>query len=317
LILGGTIGLVDPVWRVIAAPHARMHHAKKIRLGEVAMKLLRFGDVGHERPGLLDGAGKIRDLSSVTDDIAGTTLSSQVLSRIAEIDPETLPVIDDSPRLGAPVGRVPKFLGIGLNYRDHAQETGMPIPEQPIVFAKASSCISGPNDSVVMPKGWDRVDWEVELAVVIGDRAKNVTEADALRHVAGYCICNDVSERSLQVGGAGEWIKAKSRDGFGPLGPWLVTKDEIPDPQALSLSLDVDGERMQTGSTATMVFGVAELVSYISRFMTLVPGDVITTGTPPGVGMGRKPRRFLKPGEEMVLRISGLGEQRLRVERES
>jgi len=211
---------------------------------------------------------------------------------------------------------VPKFFGIGLNYRDHAEETGMPIPEVPIVFAKASSCVSGPYDPILAPKGWERMDFEIELAVVIGSRAKNVAEDDALDHVAGYTICDDVSERSLQVGGPGEWIKAKSHDSFGPLGPWLVTKDEIPDPQALDLSLDLNGERMQTGSTSTMIFGVAQLVSYISKYMTLIPGDVITTGTPPGVGMARKPRVFLKPGDQLRLAISGLGEQRLRVQAE-
>ena len=213
------------------------------------------------------------------------------------------------PRLGAPVGVVPKFLGIGLNYRDHAAETGMPIPEVPIVFVKASSCVSGPNDPILMPEDWQRMDYEVELAVVIGSQTKRVSEADALAHVAGYTICNDVSERSLQKGGPGEWLKAKSYDSFGPLGPWLVTRDEVPDPQELDLTLDLNGTRMQTGNTSTMVFSVAHLVSYISRFMTLMPGDVITTGTPPGVGMARNPRVFLKPGDQLRLTVSGLGEQ--------
>jgi 2-keto-4-pentenoate hydratase/2-oxohepta-3-ene-1,7-dioic acid hydratase in catechol pathway len=208
---------------------------------------------------------------------------------------------------------VPKFLGIGLNYRDHAEETGMSIPEIPIVFAKASSCVSGPTDPVLQPKGFDRMDFEVELAFVIGTRAKDVPEPGALDYVAGYAICNDVSERSLQKDGPGEWIKAKSRDSFGPLGPWLVTTDEIQDPQNLDLTLDLNGVRMQTGSTSTMIFGVAALISYISKYMTLVPGDVITTGTPPGVGMARKPRVFLKPGDEIRATISGLGEQRLKV----
>lgn len=274
------------------------------------MRLLRFGEYGAEKPGLLDKDGKIRDLSDIVDDLSGPVLNAQSLDKLAEIDPAELPAVDNSVRIGAPIGRVPKFLGIGLNYRDHAEETGLPIPEKPIVFAKATSCIVGPDDSVLMPDGWTRMDWEVELAVVIGDRAKCVSEADALSYVAGYTICNDVSERSLQIGGAGEWMKAKSYDTFGPLGPWLVTRDEIPDPQALDLTLDLDGERMQTGSTSTMIFSVAELVSYISQYMTLEPGDVITTGTPPGVGMGRKPRRFLQAGEEMVLKIAGLGEQR-------
>jgi 2-keto-4-pentenoate hydratase/2-oxohepta-3-ene-1,7-dioic acid hydratase in catechol pathway len=226
-------------------------------------------------------------------------------------------MVEGAPRLGPPVGLVPKFLGIGLNYRDHAEETGMPIPEVPIVFAKASSCVSGPYDPVLAPKGFGRMDYEVELAVVIGTTAKNVKEAGALDHVAGYCIGNDISERSLQKGGPGEWIKAKSYDTFGPLGPWLVTTDEVPDPQSLALALDLNGTRMQTGSSSTMIFGVAALVSYISQYMTLMPGDVITTGTPPGVGMARKPRVFLKPGDEIRATISGLGEQRFKVVAES
>lgn len=258
---------------------------------------------------MLGPDGQILDLSQEVDDIAGEALSPSSLERLKALDPGSLPVADDATRIGAPVGIVPKFFGIGLNYRDHAEETGMPIPEAPIVFAKANSCVSGPYDPVLAPKGWQRMDFEVELAVVIGSPAKNVAENDALKHVAGYCICNDVSERSLQVGGPGEWLKAKSYDSFGPLGPWLVTLDEIPDPQKLDLTLDLNGTRMQTGSTATMIFGVAHLVSYLSRFMTLQPGDVITTGTPPGVGMARKPRVFLKPGDELRLTVSGLGEQ--------
>jgi 2-keto-4-pentenoate hydratase/2-oxohepta-3-ene-1,7-dioic acid hydratase in catechol pathway len=277
------------------------------------MKLLRYGEFGQEKPGILDAGGLIRDLSGIVEDIAGKALGRESLSRIKGLDLEALPLVKGQPRIGAPVGVVPKFLGIGLNYRDHAEETGMPIPEIPIVFAKASSCVSGPYDPVLAPKGFERMDFEVELAVVIGTRAKNVAKADALSFVAGYAICNDVSERSLQVGGPGEWIKAKSHDSFGPLGPWLVTTEEIPDPQRLDLTLDLNGARMQTGSTSTMIFGVAELVSYISKYMTLVPGDVITTGTPPGVGMARKPRVFLKPGDELRLTVSGLGEQRLKV----
>jgi 2-keto-4-pentenoate hydratase/2-oxohepta-3-ene-1,7-dioic acid hydratase in catechol pathway len=277
------------------------------------MKLVRFGDSGQEKPGLLDGNGRIRDLSGVVGDLAGEVLGRESLTRLKEIDPETLPLVEGSPRLGAPVGVVPKFLGIGLNYRDHAEETGMPIPEVPIVFAKASSCVSGPDDPVLAPAAFKRMDYEVELAFVIGTRAKNVAKENALDYVAGYCIGNDVSERSLQKGGPGEWIKAKSHDSFGPLGPWLVTTDEIPDPQALDLSLDLNGERMQTGNTSTMIFSVADLVSYISQYMTLVPGDVVTTGTPPGVGMARDPRVFLKPGDEMVLRVQGLGEQHAKV----
>ncbi|MGK2922563.1 MAG: fumarylacetoacetate hydrolase family protein [Methyloceanibacter sp.] len=277
------------------------------------MKLVRFGDSGQEKPGLLDSNGQIRDLSGVVGDLAGDALGPESLNRLKQIDPETLPLIEGSPRLGAPVGVVPKFLGIGLNYRDHAEETGLPIPEVPIVFAKASSCVSGPNDPVLAPAAFKRMDYEVELAVVIGSRAKNVSVEDALDYVAGYCIGNDVSERSLQKGGPGEWIKAKSHDSFGPLGPWLVTTDEIPDPQALDLSLDLNNARMQTGNTSTMIFSVADLVSYISQYMTLVTGDVITTGTPPGVGMARNPRVFLKPGDEMVLRVQGLGEQHAKV----
>ena len=277
------------------------------------MKLLRYGEFGREKPGILDAGGLIRDLSGVVDDLAGQALGRESLNQIKGLDLEALPLVKGQPRIGAPVGVVPKFLGIGLNYRDHAEETGMPIPEIPIVFAKASSCVSGPYDPVLAPKGFERMDFEVELAVVIGTRAKNAPLADAMSFVAGYAICNDVSERSLQVGGPGEWIKAKSHDSFGPLGPWLVTTEEIPDPQKLDLTLDLNRARMQTGSTATMIFGVAELVSYISKYMTLVPGDVITTGTPPGVGMARKPRVFLKPGDEMRLTVSGLGEQRLKV----
>ena len=274
------------------------------------MKLVRFGDSGQEKPGLVDGNGRIRDLSGVVGDIAGDVLGPEGLNRLKAIDPETLPLVEGNPRLGAPVGAVPKFFGIGLNYRDHAEETGLPIPEVPIVFYKATSCVSGPNDAILAPAGFKRMDYEVELAVVIGSRVKNVSADDALDYVAGYCIGNDVSERSLQKGGPGEWLKAKSYDTFGPLGPWLVTTDEIPDPQVLELTMDLNGERMQTGNTSTMIFSVADLVSYISKYMTLMPGDVITTGTPPGVGMARNPRVFLKPGDELVLRVAGLGEQR-------
>jgi 2-keto-4-pentenoate hydratase/2-oxohepta-3-ene-1,7-dioic acid hydratase in catechol pathway len=277
------------------------------------MKLLRYGEHGLEKPGILDGQGQIRDLSGIVGELAGETLGRESLSRLKALDVLRLPLVEGSPRLGAPIGLVPKFLGIGLNYRDHAEETGMPIPEVPIVFAKATSCVSGPDDPILAPKDFQRMDFEVELAVVIGSRARNVAVENALGCVAGYCIGNDVSERSLQKGGPGEWIKAKSHDSFGPLGPWLVTTDEIPDPQNLDLTLDLNGERMQTGNTATMIFTVAELVSYISTYMTLVPGDVITTGTPPGVGMARKPRVFLKPGDELVLKVAGLGEQHAKV----
>jgi 2-keto-4-pentenoate hydratase/2-oxohepta-3-ene-1,7-dioic acid hydratase in catechol pathway len=277
------------------------------------MKLLRYGEIGREKPGILDKDGRIRDLSQIVPDLAGDALGRESLNRLRALDVSTLPLVQGEPRLGPPVGVVPKFLGIGLNYRDHAAETGMPIPEVPIVFAKASSCVSGPTDPILQPKGFNRMDFEVELAFVIGTRAKNVAEANALAHVAGYCVCNDLSERSLQKGGPGEWIKAKSHDSFGPLGPWLVTTDEIPDPQTLDLTLDLNAARMQTGSTSTMIFGVAALVAYISKYMTLMPGDVITTGTPPGVGMARNPRVFLKAGDELRLTVSGLGEQRLKV----
>jgi 2-keto-4-pentenoate hydratase/2-oxohepta-3-ene-1,7-dioic acid hydratase in catechol pathway len=277
------------------------------------MKLLRYGEIGREKPGILDKDGRIRDLSQIVPNLAGDALGRESLNRLRALDVSTLPLVQGEPRLGPPVGVVPKFLGIGLNYRDHAAETGMPIPELPIVFAKASSCVSGPTDPILQPKGFNRMDFEVELAFVIGTRAKNVAEANALAHVAGYCVCNDLSERSLQKGGPGEWIKAKSYDSFGPLGPWLVTTDEISDPQKLDLALDLNGTRMQTGSTSTMVFTVAALLAYISQYMTLVPGDVITTGTPPGVGMARSPRVFLKAGDELWLTVSGLGEQRAKV----
>jgi 2-keto-4-pentenoate hydratase/2-oxohepta-3-ene-1,7-dioic acid hydratase in catechol pathway len=277
------------------------------------MKLLRYGEIDREKPGILDKSGRIRDLSQIVPDLAGDALGRESLKRIGALEVSTLPLVEGEPRLGPPVGVVPKFLGIGLNYRDHAAETGLPIPEVPIVFAKASSCVSGPNDPVLQPKGFNRMDFEVELAFVIGTRAKNVSEASALDYVAGYCVCDDLSERSLQKGGPGEWIKAKSYDSFGPLGPWLVTTDEIPDPQKLDLTLDLNGMRMQTGSTSTMVFSVAALLAYISQYMTLAPGDVITTGTPPGVGMARNPRVFLKAGDELRLSVSGLGEQRVKV----
>jgi 2-keto-4-pentenoate hydratase/2-oxohepta-3-ene-1,7-dioic acid hydratase in catechol pathway len=274
------------------------------------MKLLRYGEPGAEKPGILDRWGAIRDLSGVVQDIEGYVLGPNGLRQLKDLDPTSLPAVSGSTRLGAPIGTVPKFLGIGLNYRDHAEETGMPIPEAPIVFAKANSCISGPNDPILMPRGWERMDFEVELAFAIGSVAKNVAETDALDYVAGYMIADDVSERRLQQGGPGEWIKAKSYDSFGPLGPWLVTKDEVPDPQALRLALDLNGSRMQAGNTSTMIFSVSHLVSYISHFMTLMPGDVVTTGTPPGVGMARNPRVFLKAGDQLTLTVDGLGEQR-------
>jgi 2-keto-4-pentenoate hydratase/2-oxohepta-3-ene-1,7-dioic acid hydratase in catechol pathway len=269
------------------------------------------------RPERRSPAFSMREKSAIYRGLSATLEAQRLPAKASPasraLDPAALPLVEGRPRIGAPVGLVPKFLGIGLNYRDHAEETGMPIPEVPIIFAKASSCVSGPYDPVLAPKDFQRMDYEVELAVVIGERAKHVAEAEALDHVAGYCICNDVSERSLQKGGPGEWIKAKSYDTFGPLGPWLVTKDDIPDPQHLDLALDLNGARMQTGNTSTMIFTVAQLVAYISKFMTLMPGDVITTGTPPGVGMARNPRVFIKPGDEIHATISGLGEQRWKV----
>ena len=273
--------------------------------------------LGRKSPEFWTLKGKFATSPAVVKDIAGDVLGPDALKHLKSLDLGKLPAVGGNPRLGAPIGVVPKFLGIGLNYRDHAEETGMPIPEAPIVFAKATSCVAGPNDPILMPKGWERMDFEVELAFAIGSVAKNVSEADALSYVAGYMIADDVSERSLQKGGPGEWIKAKSYDSFGPLGPWLVTKDEVPDPQALGLALDLNGTRMQTGNTSTMIFSVAHLVSYISRFMTLMPGDVITTGTPPGVGMARNPRVFLKEGDRLVLAVEGLGEQHHTLVRET
>lgn len=279
------------------------------------MKLLRYGPAGRERPGLLDGEGRIRDLSAHVADIAGEALGPEGLARIAALDLDGLPIVSGLPRLGPCVGQVPKFVAIGLNYADHAAEAGLPVPAEPVVFNKWTSCISGPDDDVLIPPGAQKTDWEVELGVVIGSRASQVSEAAALEHVAGYCVVNDVSEREWQAERGGTWDKGKGFDTFGPIGPWLVTRDEVPDPQALELWLEVDGQRRQQGSTATMIFGVAELVAYCSRLMTLMPGDVITTGTPPGVGMGARPPVFLKGGEVMRLGIEGLGEQRQRVRR--
>ncbi|MFC3570949.1 ureidoglycolate lyase [Paracoccus simplex] len=279
------------------------------------MKLLRYGPAGREKPGLLDGEGRIRDLSAHVADIAGAALGPEGLVRIAALELDALPIVSGQPRLGACVGQVPKFVAIGLNYADHAAEAGLPVPSEPVVFNKWTSCISGPEDDVLIPPGAQKTDWEVELGVVIGSRASHVAEAAALEHVAGYCVVNDVSEREWQAERGGTWDKGKGFDTFGPIGPWLVTRDEVPDPQALALWLEVDGQRFQQGSTATMIFTVAEIVAYCSRLMTLMPGDVITTGTPPGVGMGRKPPVFLRGGEVMRLGIAGLGEQRQRVRR--
>jgi 2-keto-4-pentenoate hydratase/2-oxohepta-3-ene-1,7-dioic acid hydratase in catechol pathway len=277
------------------------------------MKLVRFGDAGRERPGLIDPSGQIRDASSIVADITGATLSPESLARLAQADPMALPVAPSGQRLGPCVGQVRNFIAIGLNYADHAAETGAPIPAEPIIFNKAPSCIVGPNDDVIIPRGSQKTDWEVELAIVIGERASYVGANEALDFVAGYCVCNDVSEREYQIERGGTWTKGKGCPTFGPLGPWLVTKDEVPDPQNLSMWLDVNGERMQTGSTKTMIFNVAKIVSYVSHFMILEPGDVITTGTPPGVGMGLKPQRFLKAGDVVSLGIERLGEQRQRV----
>ena len=277
------------------------------------MKLLRYGPAGAEKPGLLDAEGTIRDLSEHLPDIDGASLAPAKLQELAALDTAGLPAVDGNPRLGPPVAGVGKLLCIGLNYRDHAEETGAPIPEEPILFMKSTTSIIGPNDEVVLPRGSLKGDWEVELGVVIGSRARYVDEADALQHVAGYCVFNDVSERHFQLEGTGQWVKGKSADTFAPFGPYMVTRDEVPDPQDLHLWLEVDGKRYQDGSTRTMIFSVVHLVSYVSRFMTLVPGDIIPTGTPPGVGLGLKPPVFLKPGNVMRVGIDGLGEQEQRV----
>jgi ureidoglycolate lyase len=279
------------------------------------MRLLRHGSSGAEKPGLLDAEGRIRDLSGEIDDITPEVLAADSLARLARLDPAALPAVGGSPRLGPPLARVPNLICIGLNYADHAHETNSPIPEVPIVFMKHTGCIVGPNDQVRIPRGSTKVDWEVELGVVIGKRGSYVDEANAMDHVAGYTIVNDVSERDFQFhGGGGQWIKGKSPDTFAPVGPWLVTKHEIPDPQNLDMWLEVDDRRFQDGSTRTMIFNVAHLVSHLSRYMTLLPGDVISTGTPPGVGAGVKPDPvFLKPGNVMRVGIAGLGEQRSEV----
>ncbi|HSU23521.1 ureidoglycolate lyase [Comamonadaceae bacterium OTU4NAUVB1] len=274
------------------------------------MKLLRYGPAGQEKPGLLDAGGTLRDLSAHVADIDGAALSAQTLATLRALDPATLPAVEGSPRLGACVGRIGKFICIGLNYADHAAESGLAVPSEPVVFNKWLSAVVGPNDDVRIPRGSKKTDWEVELGVVIGKTASYIEEADALDHVAGYCVINDVSEREYQIERGGTWDKGKGCDTFGPTGPWLVTADEVPDPQALRLWLEVDGHRYQDGNTRTMVFGVAHLVAYLSRFMTLHPGDVISTGTPPGVGMGCKPEPiYLRPGQTMRLGIDGLGEQ--------
>ncbi len=279
------------------------------------MKLVRYGRPGREKPGLIDADGKLRDLSGVIDEIGPAQLSDTALAKLARIRHSSLPLVRGRPRFGVPVSGVGKLIAIGLNYADHAAESGMPIPKEPIVFMKAITSLNGPNDEVMLPKGSEKADWEVELGVVIGTRAQYVSERSALSHVAGYCIVNDVSERAFQLERGGTWDKGKGCDTFAPVGPWLVTRDEIPNPQRLGLWLDVNGQRCQTGNTKTMVFPVAKLVSYVSQFMTLAPGDIIATGTPPGVGMGMKPPRFLSAGDEMHLGIDGLGEQRQAVVR--
>ena len=277
------------------------------------MKLLRVGPVGKEKPALLASDGSLRDLSGHIPDLVAAQLSDAALAKIAKINPEKLPKFRGKPRIACPIANVGKFIAIGLNFSDHAKETGAPIPKEPIIFTKATSCIQGPNDPVMLPKGSKKSDWEVELGVVIGTKASYVTQKDALQYVAGYVLINDVSEREYQMERGGTWDKGKGCDTFGPIGPWLVTRDEIDNPQRLDMWLDLNGQRMQTGNTKTMIFSVAKLVSYVSQFMTLYPGDIITTGTPPGVGLGHKPPIFLKKGDVMTLGIEGLGEQRQEV----
>lgn len=279
------------------------------------MKLVRFGQKGSEKPGLVDAEGTIRDASGEVEDYRPDTIGPDLLDRLRRLDLARLPAVDAGVRLGAPVARTGHYIAIGLNYEDHAREAGMPIPKEPIIFSKAPSSLSGPNDDVILPPGAEKGDWEIELGIVIGRRAAYIEEADALNYVFGYCLANDVSERAWQLESTGQWIKGKSAETFGPLGPWLVTTDEIPDPQNLDMWLEVSGERMQSGNTKTMIFSCAEIVAYCSKVMVLEPGDVIITGTPPGVGLGKKPPRFLKPGETMHLYMQGLGEQRQKVVR--
>jgi 2,4-diketo-3-deoxy-L-fuconate hydrolase len=273
------------------------------------MKLVRFGDAGAEKPGIVDAQGAIRDLSAHLKDITGDVLSDASLDKLRKIDTKSLPMAPQGVRLGAPVAQVRNFIAVGLNYEDHARETGADIPKEPILFNKLANCIVGPNDAVMVPKGSTKLDYEVEIAFVIGTRARYVDEKNALSHIAGYCICNDISERNFQAERGGQWMKGKCAETFGPLGPWLVTRDEIEDVQKLAMSLDVNGERRQTGSTQTMIFGIQHLLHYISQFMVLEPGDVVTTGTPPGVALGMKPPKWLKPGDVMTVKIQGLGEQ--------
>jgi 2,4-diketo-3-deoxy-L-fuconate hydrolase len=280
------------------------------------MKLVRYGAKGKEKPGLLDKEGRLRDLSAVIPDISGETISPKSLARLKKIKSESLPLVRGKPRIGACIANPQKFIAIGLNYSDHAAESGLQVPKEPVVFTKQVSCVSGPFDDVTIPPKSKKSDWEVELGVIIGTKAKNIRKADALKYVAGYCTINDLSEREFQAERSGQWTKGKSYDTFGPIGPWLVTSDEVKDPQKLHMWLDLNGKRVQDGSTSTMVFGVAHIVAYLSQFFTLMPGDIITTGTPPGVGMGMKPQRFLKPGDTMRLGIEGLGEQGQKVVRD-
>jgi 2-keto-4-pentenoate hydratase/2-oxohepta-3-ene-1,7-dioic acid hydratase in catechol pathway len=277
------------------------------------MKLVRHGLPGTEKPGLIDPQGVLRDLSSEVADIDGAALQPAALAHVASLDPARLPAVANRPRLGPPIARIGKVVAIGLNYADHAAESGLRVPAEPIVFMKTTSSITGPHDDIMLPRGSQKTDWEVELAIAIGRPARYVDKADAMSHVAGYLICNDVSEREYQTERGGQWDKGKGCDTFCPLGPWLVTTDEIPEPQDLDMWLDVNGQRMQTGSTRTMIFGVAHLVHYVSQFMALLPGDIITTGTPPGVGMGMKPPRYLKPGDSVSLAVAGLGQQSQKV----
>ncbi|NNG23168.1 fumarylacetoacetate hydrolase family protein [Telluria aromaticivorans] len=277
------------------------------------MRLVRYGRPGKEKPGMFDEEGRLRDLSKVIDDIDGAVLSDKALRKLAKLDWKTLPLVRGNPRLGVPVNRIGKFIGIGMNYADHAAETGSAVPSEPVFFTKATSSLSGPDDPIQLPKGSKKTDWEVELGVVIGTRAQYVSEEEALNFVAGYCVVNDVSERAFQFEMGSQWDKGKGCDTFGPVGPFLVTRDEVFDVQDLDLYLELNGKRMQTGNTSTMVFTVAQIVSYVSRFMTLEPGDIITTGTPPGVGMGRTPQRFLKKGDKLRLGIAGIGEQQQEV----
>jgi 2,4-didehydro-3-deoxy-L-rhamnonate hydrolase len=280
------------------------------------MKLLRYGPIGKEKPGILDTEGRIRDLSSVIPELDGSAIGPKALDKLRKVKVEKLPLVKGNPRIGSCIANPQKFIAIGLNYSDHAAESGLTVPPEPIIFTKHVSCLSGPNDVVTIPPKSKKSDWEVELGVIIGTRAKNIKKKDALKHVAGYCTINDVSERAFQIERSGQWTKGKSYDTFGPVGPWLVTADEIKNPQNLHLWLELNGKRVQDGNTKTMVYGVAYIVAYLSEFFTLMPGDIITTGTPPGVGMGMKPQRFLKPGDKMRIGIDGLGVQEQTVVRD-